>query len=244
MKKDQKGEFMEEEIQIIRLFQCYRMFYQEIPNYETREGYLETANKMRIMMTFLSEFGYGWSYGQGFATHQWYEPNKFSYEHEFMISTQLERPIVLLYERFRNYSEESLENQYQESIKTKPLYDCEVTSMIGKVIDEYSETRNMNKIDVLRQMSNILNIRHSLIKKFNPSNESYLEKLQSELRERQKKYPIQNFEDMILFLRENFKVFLDYQNMYSINDPMFLEYVKKMLKKSPQDKRKIKHSKI
>lgn len=42
----------------LKILQCYRMFYGEVPEYKKEKDYYELYTKCQAMMTLLSEFGY------------------------------------------------------------------------------------------------------------------------------------------------------------------------------------------
>ncbi len=209
----------------LKIFQCYCMFYGEVPEYKSEEDYYELYMRCQAMMTLLSEFGYN-KKRQAMDRPEiciWYHPQRYFYE--LKVSPELDIAIDALNQKLKGKSLEYIEEYYKEIRVCNPLFDEEITTRIGEIIKEYVKTKRMNEVDVLRQMTNILEAKRMIKSRSQRMIIFTTEEIRKELESIQKYHPIKNLEDMIWFIREKLSILYDQEKPYSILEPQYKKLV-------------------
>ena len=198
-----------------RLLQCYCMFYGEVPTYKTQEKYREIYEDIQLMMNFLDSFGYSLIYtSKDQPLKRWYCPNR--YLSKYFTAPELDAPIYMLNRELEGKTKEEIEDYYQERLRRNPFYDEEITSRIGLLIEHYAKTNSESKKTVLRDLTIPQNFKITL---------------QNEKEE--------NLEEVMKYAKTIFYPVVDLTKEYAINDPRYLEFVKKYLKIPEKEKQKI-----
>lgn len=201
----------------MRVLQCYYMFYGEVPTYKSQEQYSEIYIKTQAMMSFLDLFGYSLTYtSSNEPLKRWYCPSRHFSWGDIMISPEIDASINVFNQVLEGMDESDFKGYYQKGMENMAFYDEEITSRIGNLVKEYATTREEDVVDVLRKLTTPRNFRDRL------EGQDYENHLQ----------------DLMEYAKSTFLPVINLTKEYSINDPRYLEFLKKYLRLPETNKEK------
>ncbi len=200
----------------MRVFQCYRMFYGEVPTYKNSNNYVELYEKCQSMMAFLDLFGYSLLYTEEEELKRWYQSDyRFQLQYVPCTCPELDAPIGAMNQILDGKEKEEIEEYYQYSISERAFYDEEITSRLGGLIREFSVEHKMDIVTVLIELRKVLKSEDKM-----PVTEEAVE--------------------LKRFAQEELLPLTDLTKEYSANDPRYIEFLKKYLKTPKSSENKVK----
>jgi len=203
----------------MRILQCYFMFYDEVPTYKDEKQYGDFYIKVHAMMSFLDSFGYSLLYLPGGELKRWYHPSRYLGISDIQVSPELDPCVNAFNQELKGKTEEEIQQYYQTSLERKTYYDPEITARLGGLVREYALSRNRDIVGVLKDLT---------------TPKSFKERVESG------DYT-EDLEDLMEYAKEAFVSVVMITKEYSIEDPRYLEFLRKYLKPLDKNKEKLKN---
>lgn len=201
----------------MRVLQCYFMFYGEVPTYKSQKDYGDFYIKVQAMMSFLDVFGYSLLYqSEGEEPKRWYTPSHHLIVSNLQVSPEIDPLIHAFNQELEGKTKEEIQEYYQESLERKIYYDPEITARIGELVKEFASSRNRDIVDVLRDLT---------------TPKSFKDRVEF------KEYG-DDLQDLMEYAKDAFEPITIITKEYSIEDPRYLQFLRKYLKPTEPNKEK------
>lgn len=201
----------------MRVLQCYFMFYKEVPTYKNQKEYGDFYIKVQAMMSFLDAFGYSLLYtSEEEEPKRWYTPSHHLTISNLQVSPEIDPLIHAFNQELEGKTKEEIQEYYQESLERKTYYDPEITARIGELVREFSSSRNRDIVDVLRDLT---------------TPKSFKDRVEF------KEYE-DDLQDLMEYAKDVFLPVTIITKGYSIEDPRYLEFLRKYLRPTESHKEK------